>query len=540
MKTTAVRPLHLDKVPHRYKDKVYYQYLLRTSYREDGKIRHQTVANVSHLPPAALEALQQALHGERLVPVADAVRIRQSRMHGGVAAVLGVIRQTGLDRMLLSYDQPWKRLALAMIVARVLRPGSKLAMTGWGQTTTLPEELRLPGGGQDPDALDAALDALLAHQDAIQRKLAAKHLTAGSLVLYDLSALYLEGRSRTCSLAAFGHNRDSQYNYGVMTTLDGCPVAVEVFPGNTADPLSLGRQLTRLKEDFGLRRVVVMGDREMIATTRLADLERHGYDWITTLKANDIQRLAATGQIPPSLFNEQDLVEITDPDRPGERLVVGRNSLMAAERTRKRAELLTATERELATIQERVTAGRLQGAAAIGMAVGSVLQRWKMKKHFQVAITDTTFTYVRQAAAIAREQALDGIDVMRSNVPPEDLTGPDLVRCYKSLQHVEQAFRHLKRLPLEIQPVFHCLEDRVRAHTFLCLLAYYVVWHLRQRLQPLLTDPDDPASLRGLLDPLSTLQRHTVELAGQTVTVLTEPDDAHRAIFDALQVRVPT
>lgn len=530
----------MEKVPHREKDKVYYSWLLRTSYREGSKIKHKTIANVSDLSSEALEILRRSLKGEKLVPAGDGFKILSSRSHGAVHAVLATIRKIGLDRVLVSYDQPWRRTALAMIVARVLKPRSKLFTASWWQQTTLPEELvDLPGGGNDPDDLYEAMDMLLERQEAIQAKLAEKHLQDGCLVLYDLSSTYLEGGK--CPLAAFGHNRDGkkgkkQFTYGLLTNLDGCPVAVEVFPGNTSDPLTLGSQVQRLRERYHFRRVVVVGDRGMIANTRISDIEKLGYGWITALKARDIQRLRQQGCIQLTLFSEKNLMEIGDPERPGERLVVCRNPLVSEERTRKREELLLSTERDLAKIKERVGKGKLKGAADIGLAAGKVVNRWKVAKHFHLEIADNSFDYKRKEESI--EKYLDGVYVIRSNVPAQELGAEQLVDGYKSLQHVEQAFRSMKTFHLEIRPVYHRLADRVRAHTFLYMLAYYVLWHMRKSLRPLLDDREK-LSLQLLLEQLGSLHRHTVEVAGQTLTKLTEPSERQQQIYQLLGIRSP-
>ncbi len=541
MKRKSGPSIHLEKVPHRSGDKTYYSWLLRTSFREDGKVKHRTLANLSELPEESLEVLRSSLRGETMVSLSKALKITSSRSHGAVHAVLTTIRRLGLDRMLLSRDLPWRRLALAMIVARVLRPKSKLFTSSWWSNTTLPEELDLPREAQGPNPLYEAMDELLAQQEKIQDSLAEKHLQEGALVLYDLSSTYLEGDK--CPLAAFGHNRDGkkgkrQFNYGLLTNLEGCPIAIEVFPGNTSDPLTLGSQIQRLREKFHLQRVVMVGDRGMIASKRIPDIEQAGYGWITALKAKDIQRLDQQGAIQLTLFDERDLFEITDPERPGERLVVCRNPLVAEERRRKRRELLDETEEALKKIKERVEKGRLKEASAIGLAVGRFINRWKMAKHFTLEITDGHFNYHRKLDSIEKEAKLDGLYVIRSNVPVNEMKSEQLVESYKSLQRVEQAFRSMKTTELDMRPVYHRLEDRVRAHAFLVMLAYYVLWHLRQALKPILDDPKERVSLRLLLDRLAAVQKNQVELNGVPFDVVTTPNEEQVKILDLLGVKL--
>lgn len=531
--------IHLESVPHRTKDKVYYSHLLRTSYREDGKVKHQTIANLSCLPEKALEALRLTLNGKKLILAEEAIQIKLSHSHGAVHAVLGTIRKIGLDKILLSYDAPWRKMTIGLIAARVLRPGSKLFTTGWWGQTTLPEELGLPLD-KDPHRLYQAMDELVAHQEDIQRKLADKHLEEGCLVLYDLSSTYLEGDC--CPLAAYGYNRDrkkgkKQFTYGLLTTKDGCPVAIEIFPGNRSDSLTLGEQIQRLKEKYQLRRIVIVGDRGMITSTKIPEIEKMGYGWITSLRAKDIQRLNAAGCIQLSLFDEQDIAEIKDPERPEERLVVCRNPFVAEERTKKRIELLEATEKELDKIRERVSKGKIEEASEIGVAVGKVIGRWKVAKHFMLEISDGKFEFSRKTASIEREQCLDGIYIIRSNVEKEELSANELITGYKSLQHVEQAFRTMKTTQLEIRPVYHRLEERVKAHAFLCMLAYYVIWHIRRSLEPLLRDPK--VSLRLLLEQLASIQRNTVEVGGQRFEMSTQASDEQKEIFHLLGVGVP-
>jgi len=518
---------------------VYYTHLLRNSYREDGKVKHQTLANLSCLPQEAIEALRLTLNGKKLVLAEETFKIRLSRSHGGVHAVLAMIRQIGLDKAILSYETPWRKIAIGLITARILNPGSKLFTSGWWQQTTLPEELDLPMT-DDPNPLYQAMDELVAHQEAIQRKLAQKHLREGCLVLYDLSSSYFEGDR--CPLGLYGYNRDGkkgkkQFNYGLLTTKEGCPVAIEVFPGNRSDSLTVGEQVQLLKEKYHFQRIIFTGDRGMITSAKIPEIEKLGYGWITSLRAKDIQRLNTAGCIQLSLFDEQELAEIKDPERPGERLVVCRNPFVAEERTRKRLELLDATEKELMKVQAGVNKGKMQEASAIGLAIGKVINRWKMAKHFALEIRDGHFEFSRKADSIERERCLDGIYIIRSNVPQSEMAAEDLVAGYKSLQHVEQAFRAIKTTHLEIRPVYHRLEERVKEHAFLCMLAYYVVWHMRQSLKPLLYNPK--VSLKLLLERLGSLQRNTVEVAGQSFEMATQPTEEQYEIFRLLGIQPP-
>jgi transposase len=529
---------HLESVPHRTKDKVYYTHLLRNSYRENGKVKHQTIANLSCLPPDAIEALRQTLNGKKLVEADQAFAIHSSRSHGAVHAVLATIRKIGLDKILLSYDTPWRRAAIGLIAARVLNPGSKLFTAGWWQQTTLPEELGLEG--TDPNPLYQAMDEILAHQEAIQRKLAAQHLQEGCLVLYDLSSTYLEGDC--CPLAAYGHNRDGkkgkkQFNYGLLTTATGCPIAIEVFPGNRSDSLTVEVVVRDLKEKYRFDRIIFVGDRGMITSTQLPQLEQLGYGWITALRAKDIQRLNSAGCIQLSLFDEQNIAEITDPERPGERLVACRNPFIAEERTRKRIDLLEATEQELQKIAQRVNKGKLKEASAIGIAVGKVINRWKVAKHFTLEIRDGVFNFSRKEDSIERERCLDGIYIIRSNVKETEFPARQLVDGYKSLQNVEQDFRTMKTTHLEMRPVYHRLEERVKAHAFLCMLSCYVIWHMRRSWEPVLQNPK--VSLKLLFEKLGSIQRNIAEAGGRNFEIVTRANDEQRELFRLLGVQLP-
>ena len=485
--------------------------LLRESFREHGKVKNRTLANLSGWSSDRVEALRHVLRGRpvaRPAPRAGAgLEIVRSWPHGHVAAVLGSVRRLDLERLLARAPSTPRALVVAMLVHRLLAPGSKLA-TARGlaeatRTSTLSPALKLPS--VDEDDLYAALDWLLARQGAIEQALARRHLQAGQLVLYDVTSTYFEGRR--CPLAKRGHSRDGkrdtlQIVFGVLTNAAGCPVAVEVFDGNTGDPKTLTAVLTKVRQRFGLERLILVGDRGMLTAARireeLAGVE--GLAWITALRAPAIQALVHSGALQLSLFDQQDLAEIAHPDYPGERLIVCKNPLLAADRARKRLELLAATERDLAVIATAIqrTKRPLRGAAAIGLRVGKVLGRYKVGKHFTIAITDRALDYQRDAAAIAAEAALDGLYVIRTNVPAGGMPASETVRAYKRLAEVERTFRSLKTVDLHVRPIHHRTADRVRAHVFLCLLAYYVEWHMRQALKPLLFDDDDKATAEAL------------------------------------------
>ena len=485
--------------------------LLRESFREGGKVKNRTLANLSDWSSERVEALRHVLRGRPLDPsaprAAASLEIVRSWPHGHVAAVLGSVRRLDLERVLARAPSTPRALVVAMLVHRLLAPGSKLAtargLAAATRTSTLSPALKLPA--VDEDDLYAALDWLLARQGTIEQALARRHLQAGQLVLYDVTSTYFEGRR--CPLAKRGHSRDGkrdtlQIVFGVLTNAAGCPVAVEVFDGNTGDPKTLTAVLTKVRARFGLERLILVGDRGMLTAARireeLAGVE--GVAWITALRAPAIQALVHSGALQLSLFDQQDLAEITHPDYPGERLIVCKNPLLAADRARKRQELLAATERDLASIATAIQRATrpLRGAAAIGLRVGKVLGRYKVGKHFTIAITDRALDYQRDAAAIAAEAALDGLYVIRTNVPAAGLPAAETVRAYKRLAEVERAFRSLKTVDLHVRPIYHRTADRVRAHVFLCLLAYYVEWHMRQALKPLLFDDDDPAAGEAL------------------------------------------
>lgn len=553
--------MHVAIVPSRQKSGLYRSVLVRQSYREGGKVRHRTLANLSRLPPAAIEAVRAVLRGQPVGPLDAVFEIERSRPHGHVLAVLGQLRALGLDRLLAARHRRERELALAMIVARVLKPSSKLAMARSLDRTSLAGLLGVEDA--DEDELYAAMDWLLRRQPKVEAALAARHLAAGGLVLYDLTSSYLEGRR--CPLARLGYSRDGkrgllQIEFGLITDAEGRPVAVDVFEGNVADPMTVAAQVAKVRDRCGISEVVLVGDRGMLTSARIETLKGSGLSWISALRSDQIEGLVKSGDLQLGLFDERNLAEIRSPRFPGERLVVCRNPILAAERGRKREELLTATERELARVAEAVAAGRLRSAAAIGERVGRVIGRYKVGKHFGRLIAEGVFRFWRDTERIAAEAALDGLYVIRSNVPAERLADRELVRSYKLLARVEQAFRSLKSIDLEVRPIRHRLADRVRAHVFICMLAYYVRWHLERAWAPLLfrdeepplaDDPVAPArrspealakartgrradgqpvySFRDLLDELATLTKNTVRVPGSeaTFTKLALPTPLH-------------
>jgi hypothetical protein len=476
--------------------------LLREGWREGQKVRKRTLANLTDWPAEQVEALRRVLKGEGLGAPAAALTIERSLPHGHVEAILGTVRALGLERGIAPQRSAARDLVVAMVVARLIDPGSKLATTRSWQTTTLAEELGV--GEADEDDLYAALDWLVARQARIEAKLAQAHLHEGCLVLYDVSSSYYTGSH--CALAQFGHSRDGkpgfpQIVYGLLCNAEGCPVAVEVFEGNTADPATLRVQIEKLTRRFGLTRVVLVGDRGMLTDARIDQaLKPAGLDWISALRGPAIQRLANEGTLQLSLFDEQDLAEITSPAFPGERLIACRNPWLAEERARKREELIRATEKLLVKVVAATQRSRrpLRGRAEIGLRVGRILNRYKVGKYFRLSITETTFVYERHKERIARDAAVDGLYVIRTSVPEPEMGAAETVRAYKDLARVEQAFRSLKSVDVKIRPIYHRRTDRVRAHVFLCMLAYYVEWHMRRRLAPLLFDDDDKASAAAL------------------------------------------
>lgn len=479
-------------------------YLLREGYREGSKVKTRTLANLSHWPLAKIERLRRVLRDEMLPDAKDGLIMLRSLPHGHVAAVLGSARRLGLDRLLAAGRAPARLVALvlAMIVARVIDPASKLATARQIDTTTAATSLGplLGLNAVDEQELYAALDWLLGQQSRIERRLAGRHLSQGTLVLYDVSSTYFEGRS--CPLARHGYSRDGkrdklQIVFGLLCASDGCPIAVEVFEGNVADPATLGAQVAKLRQRFRLAHVVLVGDRGMITAARIETLlQPAGLDWITALRAPSIRALLEQGAFQLSLFDQRDLAEVTSAEFPGERLVVCRNPLLAAERSRKRQELLAATERDLGKVARAVSRQRrpLRGADQIGLAAGAVLDRHKVAKHFTLSITDDAFGFHRNTEAIEAESRLDGFYVIRTNLGESTLAATDVVRAYKGLCQAERAFRSIKTVDLEIRPIHHRLPDRVRAHVLLCMLAYYLEWHIRQALAPILFDDHQRAA----------------------------------------------
>ena len=496
--------MYVERVPNRTSPPAI---LLRESVREGSTIRKRTLANIPDWPEARIDSLRRVLKGETLVSPGAGLTVSRSLPHGHVAAVLGSVRATGLDLLVSSSDCRQRDLVCAMIAARILQPSSKLALArGIGLDTassSLGELLAL--NRADEDDLYEAMDWLLKRQPAIELQLAGKHLADGSLVLYDLTSTYLEGRH--CPLAKFGHSRDErsgnlQIVIGLLTDLHGCPVAIEVFNGNTADPNTVKDQIDKLMRRFALKRVVLVGDRGTLTNARVReDLQTQtGIQWITALRAPQIQTLASSGALQMSLFDQQDLAEITHPDFPNERLIACRNPLLADERARKRQELLAATEKGLREVQAATQRPKraFRGKERITLRAGKILGRFKMAKHFRCQFHDDRFTFERLPSSIDRESALDGIYVIRTNVPAAQASSEDAVRFYKELAHVERAFRCLKSVDLKVRPIYHRTADRVRAHVFLCMLAYYVEWHMRRALAPMLFDDADPQAGEAL------------------------------------------
>jgi transposase len=475
--------------------------LLREGWREDGKIKKRTIANLTDWPEHKVRALAAVLKGDSVVGnINQAFDIVRSRPHGHVAAVLGTLRRLKLDRLLASGPSRERDLCVALIAARLFSPGSKLATTRAFAVETAESTLGELMGVDDADEDEcyAAMDWLFARQSSIEKSLAKRHLSDGTLVLYDVTSTYFEGHS--CPLAKLGHSRDGkkdklQIVVGLLTNSEGCPVAVEVFEGNTGDPKTLASQIGKVRERFGLKHVVLVGDRGMITDARIREdfSKAEGLDWITSLRAPAIAALVESGSLQLSLFDQKDLAEISDPSYPRERLVVCKNPLLAEERARKRRELLAATERDLELVAKAVvrTKRPLRGKDQIGLRVGKVLGHYKMAKHFKLTITDDSFCYERDENGIASEAALDGIYVVRTTVSAERLACEDVVRSYKRLSVVERAFRSLKTMDLHIRPIHHHKADRVRAHVLLCMLSYYVEWHMRRALAPLLFDDED-------------------------------------------------
>jgi len=483
--------------------------LLRHSYRVGNKVKTRTLANLTHWPEYQVEGLKRVLRGERLLGPQDVFTIEGSVPHGHVEAVLGSIGKLGLESLIGSKPSRARDLVVAMIAERLIAPSSKLATTRLWHGSTLAEELKV--GDADVEELYHALDWLLARQPRIEAKLAARHLKDGALVLYDTTTSYYEGRH--CSLARFGHDRDGKklpvILYGLLTDLAGRPVAVQVYAGNTGDPATVGDQVDKLRERFSLSRVVIVGDRGMLTQAQIGKLKQHpGLGWISSLRSPAIRGLVESGHLQRSLFDETNLAEIHAPEFPGERLIACFNPLLETERRRKREELLQATEKALGRLEAEVKRRTKTplGKAEIGVKAGRVLGRFKMGKHFTLTIADGVFVWARREESIRREADLDGIYVVRTSEPAERLSAPDAVRTYKSLALVERAFRCLKGVDLLVRPIFHRTEDHVRAHIFLCMLAYYVEWHMREAWAPLLFQDEELSQQRQQRDPVAAAQ----------------------------------
>ncbi len=499
--------VHVATTKRVYKGKTYVTHLLRRSIRNGKTVTHETLGNLSHLPDHLIDIIKRSLKGETFVPAADAFKITRSLPHGHVEAVLKMIRKLGLDDLIASEPSRRRDLVVAMIAERLLFPSSKLANTRHWHDTTLAEELDVADTTEDQ--LYDAMDWLLERQSAIEKKLAKRHLSDGALVLYDVTSSYYEGK--TCPLARFGHDRDGKTGlpiivYGTLTDADGRPVAVQVYPGNTGDPKTVPDQVEALTKRFGLSRVVLVGDRGMLTQTQIDVLKKHpGLGWISALRSGSIRRLLADGQLIRNDLETQRLAEISSPEFPGERLVACYNPQLAEQRRQKRQELLAATQAELEALAVSVAraSDRTETAAAIGVRAGKIINHYKVAKHFTLTIRDGHLGWARKDDAITNEEMLDGIYVIRTSEPAERLMAADGVRSYKRLALVEQAFRSLKGIDLLVRPIHHRTADRVRAHILLCLLAYYVEWHLRQAWEPLLFEDEELSVDRRHRDPVA-------------------------------------
>jgi transposase len=570
--------MHVDRSSRHYTAadgsvRVYRRDLLRRSYRDErGRPQKETLANLSALPEVAIEVLRKVLSGTVLVEPDKTFEIERSLSHGGVAAVHAIATKLGIQK-LLGPDCRERDLAYGLILARVLRPTAKLSTLDWWNDTTLGTDLGIAQASTDEAY--AAMDWLGARQETIEKILASRHLTTGGIAMFDLSSSWVEGRC--CELAAFGYSRDKkrgvrQIEYGLLTDPAGRPVAIRVFPGNTSDTKSFIDAISMVTENFGLRELTMVGDRGMITNARIKELRTcAGLDWITALRAPAIAALASDdGPLQMSLFDTQNFAEITHPDYPGERLICCRNPALADQRAHKRQQLLDATGIELTKIATRVVNGKLRGADDIGLAVGKIVNKYKMAKHFTLDITENTFDYHRDQEHIDAEAALDGIYVIRTSLPTESLDTPGVVTSYKNLAYVERDFRIIKVDDLDLRPIFHYLSERVRSHVFLCMLAAYITWHLRETLAPLTytdehiphrTDPVAPAhrsssakakdagkktpdglptrSFRDLLEHLSKLDRETINFTGQRIEKITNPTPTQRRVFELINVPIP-
>ena len=499
---------HVVTTTRQYKGRVYRTHLLRRSYREGGTVKNETLGNLSHLPDDLVEIVRASLRGTTFVPLNQAFEVIRSLSQGAVEAVALTMQRLGFASLIASKPCRERDIVLAMVAARIVAPHTKLATTRWWHTTTLAEDFDVADANEDE--LYAAMDWLLQRQSQIEKKLASKHLQQGGLVLYDLSSSYFEGS--TCPLAKRGYNRDGkrgylQVNYGLLTDPRGCPVAVSVHDGNTSDCETLLPQVQRLRQDFGIEQMVIVGDRGMISQKSIEEIRQaDGIDWITALKSGAIRMLIDDKHVQPDLFDERNLFEFTHPDFPGERLIACRNPELAKLRAHKRQDMLQATEKDLEKIITRVKAGRLSGQDDIGVQVGKIINKYKMAKHFDLDIKNDALSFQRKSDSIAAETALDGIYIIRTSVSTDRMNSADCVRSYKLLVHVERAFRSLKTIDLKIRPIHHRLADRVRAHIFLCMLAYYVEWHMREAWRELMfADPDQDA--KKTRDPVASAKR---------------------------------
>jgi Transposase DDE domain len=553
-------------------ERTYERHLLRRSFRDAGKVRKETLANLSQLPPEAIAAVRAVLAGKTLIDAGAAFEITRSRPHGHAAAVAAMARALGFPA-LLGPPGPHRDLAFALVISRVLRPASKLSTAGWWDDVTLGPDLGVAGSSTDD--LYAAMDWLVSRQDDIEKQLAARHLAEGGIAMFDLSSSWVEGSH--CELAAFGYSRDGkrgkpQIEYGLLTDKDGRPVAVRVFAGNTADPRAFPEAVEAVRGNFGLQQMIMVGDRGMITSARVRDLrELEGMAWITCLRHPAIKKLMAQdGPLQLSLADEQDLAEISSGDFPGERLIACRNPFEAAKRVRTREALLQATEADLGTIAARAAAGRVKDPDKIGVAAGKVINKRKVAKHFVLDIGEGRISWRRDQASIDAEALTDGIYVIRTPVPAGTLDAVGAVAACKDLANLERDFRHIKAEDLDLRPIYHRLQDRVKAHVLICMLACYLTWHLRQAWAPLTyTDEHPPAranpvaparrsaaadakaagktgpgqqpirSFRDLIDHLATLTRDTITVGGQTIDKLTTPTPTQRRAFDLIGVPVP-
>jgi transposase len=517
--------MHIDGVPNRTSRPTY---LLRESYREGKKVRKRTLANLSALSDEQIETIRAVLAGQSMRPVEQLWQTVRSRPHGAVQAVRLAMQKLGFEALIGSRPGPQRDAVCAMVAARILSPHTKLATTRWWHTTTLPEEFGV--ADMDENDLYAAMDWLLERQDAIQKKLAARHLSQGGLALYDLSSSYFEGRC--CPLARIGYSRDGkrntlQVNYGLLTNREGCPVAISVYEGNTGDARTLPDQVRRLRDDFGLGRLVLVGDRGMISHKAIEDLRSlEGLAWITALKSAQIRSLVQGGALQLGLFDERNLIEFIHPEYPGERLVACRNADLGRLRAHKREALLVATEKELEKVRARIRKGSLAGRDRIGVCVGKVVNKYKVAKLFALDIEDDSFQFHRLTASIAAEAALDGIYIIRTNVPNRQMDSAEAVRSYKALAEVERAFRSMKTIDLHVRPIHHWLATRVRAHIFLCMLAYYVEWHMRKVWRELLFADEDLKS-KTRRDPVAAAQRSEAALNKAATHTLDDGSPAH-------------